>query len=406
VAGGLPVPRGAALTRVAVVGGGIGGLAVAAFLRRAGVAATVYEHAPVLGELGAGLIVAPNAARLLRRLPSEYGLERAGVVLESGWEFRRWADGSVLFAQQLGEVCTRRYGEHTWTMHRTDLLEVLRSAVPQEAIKLGRHCTGATQDADGVTLTFSSGDPVRADVVVAADGIHSVLRKHVTTASPPREYGLCAWRSLVPAEAAPAIARRPVQTLWLGYRHHLVHYPVSAGRLVNIVAFSPAGPGEVESWSAVGQVADLAAEFAGWDLRVGELIAAAGHVGRWAVRDRAPLPRWVHGRIALLGDAAHPMLPFYAQGAGQAIEDAAALAVCLTTGPWDPPAALARYERVRMPRASLVQEASRGRIPHHHLPDGPEQRARDAEFAGEDPLGHNDWIYAYDAEDAAAAVAG
>jgi salicylate hydroxylase len=289
-------------------------------------------------------------------------------------------------------------------MHRTDLLEVLRSAVPGDAIKAGRHCTGATQDAGGVTLTFSSGDPVRADVVVAADGIHSVLREHVTTESPPRESGLCAWRSMVPAEAAPAMARRPVQTLWLGYRHHLVHYPVSAGRLVNIVAFSPAGPGEVESWSAVGEVADFAAEFAGWDPRVGELIAAADHVGRWAVRDHAPLPRWVKGRVALLGDAAHPMLPFYAQGAGQAIEDAAALAVCLTTGPWDPPAALARYERLRMPRATRVQEASRGRIGHHHLPDGPEQRARDAEFAGEDPLSHNDWIYAYDAEHAAAAA--
>ena len=130
--------------------------------------------------------MAPKAARLRRRLPSEFGLERAGVVLESGWEFRRWADGSVLFAQQLGELCSRRYGEHTWTMHRTDLLEVLRSAVPEEAIKLGRHCTGVTQDADGVTLTFSTGSPVRADVVVAADGIHSVLREHVTTASQPR----------------------------------------------------------------------------------------------------------------------------------------------------------------------------------------------------------------------------
>jgi len=405
VAGGLPVSGGATLTRIAVVGGGVGGLAAAAFLHRTGLSATVYEQAPALSELGAGLVVAPNAARLLRRLPSESGLERAGVALQSGWEFRRWADGSVLFTQQLGEVCTRRYGEHTWTMHRTDLLDVLRSAVPDEAVQVGRHCTGATQDADGVTLTFSSGSPVRADVVVAADGIHSVLREHVTTASPPRESGLCAWRSMVPAGAAPAMARRPVQTLWLGYRHHLVHYPVSAGRLVNVIAFSPAGPGEVESWSEVGEVADFAAEFAGWDPRVGELIAAAGHVGRWAVRDHAPLPRWVNGRIALLGDAAHPMLPFYAQGAGQAIEDAAALAVCLTTGPWDPPAALARYERLRMPRATRVQEASRGRIGHHHLPDGPEQRARDAEFAREDPLSHNDWIYAYDAEAAATATA-
>ena len=160
--------------------------------------ATVYEQASALGDLGAGLVVAPNAARLLRRLPSESGLERAGVVLESGWEFRRWADGSVLFAQQLGEMRTRQRG-HTWTMHRTDLLEVLRSAVPDEAIKLGRRCTGVTQDDGGVTLTFSSGSPVRADVVVAADGIHSVLREHVTTTSLPRKSGLCAWRWLVPA---------------------------------------------------------------------------------------------------------------------------------------------------------------------------------------------------------------
>ena len=390
--------------RIAVVGGGIGGLAAAAFLRRAGLDAMVFEQAPVLSEVGAGLIVAPNVARLVRRLPSSLRLEDTGVVLESGWEFRRWADGTVLFAQQLGEACARRYGEYTWTMHRADLLELLRSALPPEAVTLGRRCTGVTQDGGGAMLTFSSGSPVRADVVVAADGIHSVLRDQVTTASPPRESGLCAWRTLVPASVAPPFARRPVQTLWLGHRHHLVHYPVSGGRLINIVAFSPASSGDLESWSAVGRLEDLAAEFAGWDPRLGELIAAAAQVGRWSVLDRSPLPRWVKGRVALLGDAAHPMLPFYAQGAGQAVEDAAALATCLGTGPWDPAAALARYERVRMPRATRVQEASRGRTAHHHLPDGPEQRARDAAFAAEDPLSHNDWIYAYDAEQAAGAA--
>ena len=168
--------------------------------------------------------MAPNAARLLRRLPSAVTLEQVGVVLEAGWEFRRWANGTVLFAQQLGEACARRYGEYTWTAHRAGLLEVLRSAVGDEAIELGRRCTGVTQDHGGATLTFAAGEPVRADVVVGADGIHSVLRGQVTTASVARESGLCAWRSLVPAGAAPAFARRPVQVLWLGHRHHLVHY--------------------------------------------------------------------------------------------------------------------------------------------------------------------------------------
>jgi salicylate hydroxylase len=390
------------MVTVAVVGGGIGGLAAAAFLHRAGLRATVYEQAAELREVGAGLIVAPNAARLLRRLPSAADLARTGVMLETGWEFRRWADGTVLFAQQLGAACARRYGEHTWTMHRADLLELLFSAVPALAVELGRRCTGVRQDPGGVTLTFAAGGEVTADVVIGADGIHSVVREHVTTASVPRESGLTAWRSLVPAAAASAFARRPVQTLWLGHRHHLVHYPVSAGRLVNVVAFSPARAGEVESWSATGRVEDLAAEFAGWDRRLGELIAAAEHVGRWSVLDRAPLPRWVRDRVALLGDAAHPMLPFFAQGAGQAIEDAAVLAACLAAGADDPCRALTRYEQVRAPRATRVQEASRGRIAHHHLPDGLEQRARDAAFAGEDPLSHNDWIYAYDAEQAAA----
>src|SRR5215831_5132374 len=169
--------------RIAVVGGGIGGLAAAAFLRRAGLAATVYEQASALGEVGAGLVVAPNAARLLRRLPAGPGLEQAGVVLETGWEFRRWADGSVLFAQELGEACVRRYGEHTWTMHRADLLNLLASALGEDVIQLGSRCTGAAQDADKVTLTFATGEPVHADVAIAADGIHSVLREHVTPAS-------------------------------------------------------------------------------------------------------------------------------------------------------------------------------------------------------------------------------
>jgi salicylate hydroxylase len=390
--------------RVAVAGGGIGGLATAAFLRRAGIRTAVYEQTPALREIGAGLVVAPNLVRLLRRLDLHEGLTRVGVRLEIGWEFRRWQNGEVLFSQRLDDSAAM-YGEDTWVVHRADLLELLRSAVPAEDLHLGVRAVGVEQDDEGVSLLFADGSSTRADAVIAADGIHSVLRGAVTQPGPPRYSGLCAWRSLVPAEAAPELARRPVQTLWLGPDHHLVHYPVSAGRLINLVAFSPAGDFDVESWESRGRVEDLQAEFAGWDPRLEALIAAAGEVGRWALLDRDPIETWASGRLALLGDAAHPMFPFFAQGAGQAVEDAAALAVCLAVPGTSVVDALARYEAVRAPRAVHVQAASRGRRSHHHLPDGPEQRARDAAFSADDPLAHNDWLYSYDAEaDAEAAL--
>jgi salicylate hydroxylase len=386
--------------RVAIAGGGIGGLAAAAFLHRAGIEVSVHEQAGQYREIGAGLVVAPNLMRLLRRLGLADGLEGRGVRLEVGWEFRRWADGRVLFSQQLTDSAAM-YGEDTWVVHRADLLDLLRSAVPADALHLGARATGVEQDARSARLVLADGSAVVADVVVGADGIHSTLRGAVAQPEPPRYSGICAWRSLVPAEAAPELARRPAQTLWLGPGHHLVHYPVSGGRLVNLVAFSPAGDFDVESWESRGRVEDLAAEFAGWDPRLEALIAAAGEVGRWALLDREPIPTWTAGRLVLLGDAAHPMFPFFAQGAAQAVEDAAALALCLAAPGSTVVDALARYEAVRVPRATRVQQASRGRQAHHHLPDGPEQRARDDAFAGDDPLAHNAWLYGYDAEAAA-----
>jgi salicylate hydroxylase len=390
----------APVRRVAIAGGGIGGLAAAAFLRRAGIEVSVVEQAHELREIGAGLVVAPNTVRLLRRLGLHEGLADTAVRLEVGWEFRRWENGEVLFGQRLDDSA-RLYGEDTWVVHRADLLALLRSAVPAEDLHLGVRATGVDQDADGIRLQLSDGRYVAADVVVAADGIHSQLRGLVTRPEPPRYSGICAWRSLVPAEAAPELARRPVQSLWLGPQRHLVHYPVSGGRLINLVAFTPAGDFDIESWESRGRVEDLAAEFAGWDPRLEALVAGATEVGRWALLDRDPIDSWTSGRLTLLGDAAHPMFPFFAQGAGQAIEDAAALAVCLADRGTTVADALARYEAVRAPRTARVQLASRGRRGHHHLPDGPEQRARDAAFAADDPLAHNAWLYSYDAEQAA-----
>jgi salicylate hydroxylase len=396
------------MTEIAIIGGGIGGLAAAGFLRRAGLRATVYEQAGRLGEVGAGVVVAPNAARLLRVLGVMTALEERAVPLETGWEFRRWQDGRVLSAEDLATRCAALYGERTYTAHRADLLDAVRQAVPGEDVRLGKRCVGldsagvdgAARDRDGGghLLRFADGETARADVVIGADGIHSMVRAALTEPAPATYSGLCAFRALVPAEQAPEFARRPAQTLWLGPDHHLVHYPISAGRLVNLVAFAPAGGYTTESWTATATVEELLAEFDGWDGRLTGLIRAAGTPGRWALLDRAPLTRWSRGTVTLLGDAAHPMFPFFAQGAAQAIEDAAVLARCLAAAPADPAAALARYQELRIPRTTRLQEVSHARAHVNHLPDGPEQRARDASFTDVDPLAASGWIYAYDPE--------
>jgi salicylate hydroxylase len=387
--------------RIAVVGGGIGGLAACAFLRRAGLQATVYEQAPQLGEVGAGLVVAPNAVRLLRRLGVMEDFLRYAVALEWGWEFRRWDNGAVLSVERLEGVCERLYGERTYVTHRAHLLDAVKAALPDDWVRLGVRCTEVVADRDRPRLRFADGSSVDADIVIGADGAHSVVRAAITEPSPPRDSGVGAFRALVPAERAPELARRRAQTLWLGPGRHLVHYPIHSEQTVNLVAFAPAAEDTEESWSATASVEEFLAEFADWDPRLTELIRAAGTPGRWALLDRAPLERWSIGRATLLGDAAHPMFPFYAQGAAQAIEDAATLAACLANGRDHPEEALKHYEAVRIERTTRIQELSHSRVESNHLPDGPGQQARDADLAKADPLVRNGWIYDYDAEAAA-----
>ncbi len=403
------VTPSAGTPRIAIVGGGIGGLATAAFLDRVGLPSTVYEQASAIKEVGAGLVLAPNAVRLLRRIGATARLLGHAVALDVGWEFRRWADGRVLSAENLAEACERLYGERTYTVHRADLVDALASAVPPGTLQVGRRCTSVTIRDDGAELRFADGAVIEADVVIGADGVHSSVRAAVlgaTQEAPSATYsGICAFRAIVPAELAPDFARRPAQTLWIGPGHHLVHYPIAGGRAVNLVAFAPAGDFTVESWSATATVEEFLAEFAGWDPRLQDLIRNAGTPGRWALLDRRPLARWSRGPATLLGDAAHPMFPFFAQGAAQSIEDAAVLARCLAQDTENPPEALRCYETQRITRTTRLQEISHDRAHVNHLPDGPEQEARDAALADADPLVANGWIYAYDAEvDAAASV--
>ncbi|HET9208147.1 MAG TPA: FAD-dependent monooxygenase [Burkholderiaceae bacterium] len=387
--------------RVAVVGAGLGGLAAALFMRRAGLDVTVYEQALELREVGAGIVVSPNMVRVLDKLGLAQHLPAFAVRLEAAWEFRRWQNGEVLFMQPMGEQCRQLYGTDCYVAHRADLLALLRNAWPADRLQLDRRCAALHPHADTVELTLQSRDgpttTASADVVIGADGIHSTVQPAVVPALEARFSGLCAFRCLVPAEHAPAMALRPVQTLWLGPGRHFVHYPISAGRLVNVVAIVPAGAWRLESWNADGEIADLSAEFHGWDERVQQLIVSASSTKRWALYDRNPLDRWVNDRIALLGDAAHAMLPFFAQGAAQALEDAFVLAGCLQgVDRGAVPRALQRYEAIRRPRANQVQQMSRGREVRNHLPDGPAQQQRDAELANGDPLRQSAWLYAHD----------
>ena len=387
--------------RIAIVGGGLGGLAAALFLRHAGLDATVYEQAPELREVGAGIVVSPNMVRPLSQLGLADKLREFAVRLEAAWEFRRWQDGRVLFVQPMGEQCERLYGVHCYVAHRADLLGLFQQALPEHMVRLDHRCVEVRQDEHEAELTLLRGDrgeiKVTADVVIGADGIHSAVRQVVAPHIGVRFSGLCAFRCLVPADKAPAMALRPAHTLWLGPGRHFVHYPICGGRLVNVVAIVPAGSWRTESWNADGEISDLTAEFAGWDDRVHQLIVSASSTKRWALYDRDPLQRWTDGRVSLLGDAAHAMLPFFGQGAAQAIEDAFVLAACLQTADRvSAPHALQRYERIRRPRTRRVQVMSRGREVRNHLPDGPEQQQRDAQFANGDPLRQSAWLYGHD----------
>jgi salicylate hydroxylase len=384
------------VTRVAIVGGGLGGLAAAAFLHQAGVPAAVYEQARELREVGAGIMVPPNAARMLRRLGVLDAFARRGIRLDIGWEFRRWQDGTVLSAQDLNARSAKLYGEDSYTAHRADLLDVIKGAVPADDVHLGKRLTGFSVSGAGVRLEFAGGDRTEADVLVGADGIHSVVRGVLTSPTPPTPSGLSAFRALVPAASAPDYARRRAHVVWLGPGRHVVHYPVSGGDLINVVAIAPAGGYTTESWTATTTVDEFLAEFEGWDDRLTSLIKASRTPGRWALLIRAPLPRWTWGPVTLLGDAAHPMLPFLGQGAAQGFEDAAVLASCLASDQADPRQALRSYESERIDRASRVQRGSSARADYNHLPDGPGQRARDEELRSADPLAGNAWIYSYD----------
>ena len=388
-------------TSVAIIGGGIGGLAAAVSLLQAGFDVHVYEQVRAPREVGAGIVLTPNATRLLYRLGFRAKLETLGVA-PLAWRQRRWDDGSTLMftrvAARPGEPAT------FYTSHRADVLSMLIESLPNERLHLGHRLADFTDWGDCVEMQFGNGAQTQAGMVIGADGIHSTVRGLLFGAERPRFTGCVAYRGLVPAGHLSGLDLPSESQLWLGPGKHFVHYPVQDARLVNFVCLIDRDVWTKESWIEPGDVADALAAYAGWHAQVRSIISAVNETFVWGLFDRPPLQRWSVGRVTLLGDACHPMLPFMAQGAAQAIEDAATLAAVLAQSAADVPQALHRYESLRLPRTARIQTIAAGNKMRNHLPDGPQQRERDARMASgaaDWSIGASTWVYEHDAAAAA-----
>jgi salicylate hydroxylase len=366
--------------KVLIAGGGIGGITAALALRRRGIEAVLFEQADAFRQVGAGIQVSANAVRVLRGLDLADGLARVAVYPEAR-DYRAWDSGERLFWTPLGARAEAHFGAPYYHAHRADLLDVLLGGLGDLHCHLNARLVSLAQDADGVAATLADGRSFAGDVLIGADGIHSAVRAQLFGAEHPRYTGNVAWRGLVPAERVAHLGLERVTGVWMGPNRSIVQYYVSSGRTFNWIGISRSAEPGRESWLAEGRVEDVLAEYAGWHSTIRAVIGATPRVLRQALYDREPLPDWRVGRVALLGDAAHPMLPFYAQGAAQSIEDAAVIAGCLAQSPHDPAAALARYVRLRQPRTAWMQDLSRREEELYQMTDADAIAARNARMS-------------------------
>ncbi len=382
---------------IAVIGGGIGGVSAALNLLRAGFDVHVYEQSRALREVGAGINVTPNATRVIHNLGLGEKLASLGVMPLAVHQ-QRWDDGRTLLRTPLGLEVEHHFGFRQYQSHRADVLSMFINALPAERMHPGHRLTGFSERGDKIETQFENGALVAVDALIGADGIHSTVQRQLFGATPPRFTGCVAYRGLVPAEKLKGLDLEVVLQVTMGPGKHFVRYFVSGGRYVNFVAIIDQDSWTKESWTDRGDVEEARAAFAGWHRQVSGVLDAVEETFIWGLFDRAPLARWSAGRVTLLGDACHPMLPFVAQGAAQAMEDGVTLSACLQKYD-DIAEALARYQALRLPRTAHVQSLAANNKIRFHLPDGPEQVARDAKMAsgGTDwSFKAMEWIYGHD----------
>jgi salicylate hydroxylase len=388
--------------RVGVIGGGIGGVALTGALAQRGIEVKVFERAPAFGDVGAGIQMTPNAAKVLRGLGLADQLRRAGF-LPQAIVGRNWRTARENFRTPLIEACPKLYGADFYHVHRADLHAMLASLVPESSAMLSTSCLSVRNEANTAIATFADGTEYEADLIVGADGVRSIVRNQLFGEEEPRFTGHMCYRAVVPFPDRRPDFVSPDSSFWMGPNGHVVTYYVRSGAAVNIVAVSETENWVEESWNAPSSREELLNAFKGWHPNLIQLFERTDSVFKWGLFDRDPMKTWSSGRVTLLGDSAHPMLPFLSQGAAMAIEDGYVLATALAAHGQDVQSALRDYEAERLPRTSRVQLESRERGKTYHLPSALAQLRRDATYRLQALINPHasgikaNWVYEYDA---------
>jgi salicylate hydroxylase len=386
---------------ILVAGGGIGGLTAALALLKHGYNVDIYEQASELREVGAGLQLAPNGIRVLHEVGVLEDFLKLACQAE-GKEIRLWNTGQSWKIHDLGEESVARYGFPYCTAYRPDLLAVLADGVRRvkpDAIHLRAKCSGFAQDSNGVTLQYEGGE-AKGDALIGADGVHSRIRQALFGDDKPEYTGMLSWRGVIPMDKLPQHMRRRVGSNWVGPGGHVVHYPVHRGEYMNMNGIIEIEGWQEESWSAKGTHDECHACFEGWNADIHAMIDNISTPFKWALFNRTPLTQWSVGRVSLVGDACHSMLPMLAQGAGMALEDGFVLARALEAASGNIAQGLKRYEQARIERTTKVVlgSAENGRrFQSRTLANAEEAQAYvDREWTPEKVRARYEWLFTYD----------
>ncbi len=389
------------MATILIAGAGLGGLTTALALIQRGHTVRIFEQAANLRETGAGLQLGANGTRVLIALGLEPAMQRV-VVAAAEKEIRLGSTGQSWRIFDLGPTSAERFGAPYWMVHRGDFHAVLLKAVNAAApgvLRTGAGCIGFEQTTDGVTLFLDNGERVDGDMLVGADGVHSRIRRQMFGDGAARFTGIMAWRGLVPMERLPQHQRRLVGANWVGVGGHVVTYPLRRGELLNFVGVVERDDWQVESWNDPGSRDECLRDLANWHDDVKTIIRNIDTPYKWALLGREPLAHYALGRVVLIGDAAHPTLPFLAQGANMALEDAAVLTRCLDLAAV--PEALSRYENARLGRTAAIVRGSSDNTKRFHNPalGNPDGAAAyvEREFQPDKVKQRYDWLYEYDA---------